>query len=469
MSLRTAWAVAAAVLLHASRAAAGPVELLDRLLVAPGDPRTLVLTYRNGGGGLLVSHDGGKHFRFRCNTAIDGDFRREASASLVRADGSILLGVFDGLWRGDRDACGFSRDAAFEGQWVNDFAVDPRDPTRAFAITSAGGKPNGTFRNDGTSAAWTAVGPQEDILINRVLVAAHGVSGLRIYQSAVRGVYELAAADGGIADTLPRYVIRYSDDLGERWTEHPFGRTDGTLRLLAVDPTSVERIVVAVLRDQLDGVVSKPDDVLWSAAAGAPGSFEKLGEVTELGDLDFAPNGRIFYGDRDQTTPGLYAVAKLGAAPKRIDDQSKVQCVRYDAQTDTLYVCHDRNLGTVDPTTGEFFELFDLAETESWIDCQGEPDPAPRCEAQLLAAFCGVTHYPMTPICEDYQVPGVDFSAADGGVAASAGGADAGSKSKAPNAGSCAVSLRAQVAPSRLAVSFLLVLAWAAAIRRRRR
>jgi uncharacterized protein (TIGR03382 family) len=262
-------------------------------------------------------------------------------------------------------------------------------------------------------------------------VVSTGAKTVRFYESAVRGTYTVAAADGGMGDELPKYVIRYSDDLGKTWTEHEFGMTDGAVRLLAVDPTDGNRIVVGVLRDQTNAEgVSLPDDILYSDTAGKPGSFETIGQVTELGGASFAPDGRFFYGDREQTTPALYAVKKLGDAPKKLQSKDKIQCVNYDAPSDTLYVCKDRELCTADPSTGALTMLFDVTKEDAFVSCDGETAVFDRCQQQLASGWCGITHYPTTPICADYHIPGWDSGVPGGdagvGSGGSAGGGDKG-------------------------------------------
>jgi hypothetical protein len=430
MRLRTlTWLLA--TLWISGTAHAAPVELLDAIDIVPGKPDSLLLRYRWGNGGMFLSDDGGKSFSMICNGFVDGSLRREASAAITRSDGSILLGTFDGMWRGTADGCTWASVPMFAGKWVNDFVYDPRDPDRVYTITSSGGQQNGVYVNELGSDEWKPVGGQDEVLINRLHVVKLGKDGLRIYQSIVRGEILMLDADGGIADRAPNYIVRYSDDLGETWTEHEFGKTDATVRLLAVDPTDPERIVVGLLRDPLSGEAAL-DELLWSDAAGEPDSFTKLGEVETLGGLSFAPDGRLFYGDHDQDSPALYAVAKLGDAPKTLSTDFKVGCVRYDTMTDSLYVCQDTVLGKVDPNTGAFSEVYDIKQADQFAKCGAEGELRATCKSVLLVNFCNITHYYCAPLCADYEVRDLDgqrsteskLCGADGGVPT--GAADSG-------------------------------------------
>jgi hypothetical protein len=469
---RTVVCAALLLALGASPASAGPVEALNGVFINPKNPKSLALRYLNGGGGMLLSDDGGKSFRLLCNTGVDPQVGRDASAMMMRADGSLLLGVFDGLWAGDDNACGWAKVPAFEGQWVDDFTLDPFDPSITYAITSAGGKQNGIYENDGKSAAWTALGTQDAILIGRLHVVALGSGKRRIYESAVRGTYDSVDPTTGQMISDPKYVIRISDDGGKTWTEHEFGHTDGSLRLLAVDPQNPDRIVVTVQRgDSTAPDDMAPDDLLWSATQGSAGSFKLIGQVTQIGGASFAPDGRLFYGDINQSTPALYALGRLGDKPKQLSYPHKAGCVTYDAQTSQLYVCQDRLFGTVDPSTGAFKQLYDLTKASSFVECKGQAPTADRCQEQLIMAFCGITHFPDAPVCAGYglvtDAGSGGASTRDAAVSSNDAGAVKPATSKSGGGGCTTIALGGRRAP--WAVMALTCCVALAALRTRRR
>ncbi len=440
------YALAFTLVLHSS-ASAGPVESLQALAINPVDPSTLGLVYKDGGGGLFVSEDAGKSFRLLCNSAIDPSIMRAASALFVRSDGSLLMGLFDGLWQGGKGACGFAKSQSFDQLWLDDFAVDPYDPNRVYTITSTGGVQNGVYANDVTSNAWTKVGAQDAILLNRLHVVATGAGKRRIYESAVRGTIDTTDPVSGQTSSLPRYVVRVSNDDGQSWTEHDFGRTDGSMRLIGVDPQHPDHIVAAVLRD----ADQEQDDLSWSDSQGSAGSFRPLGQVMQLGGATFTPDGRFFYGDHDSANQALYAVAKLGDAPKQLSTKYQVSCLQYEPKNQLLYLCQDRLFGTADPESGEFKLLFDITKTEHFVQCPGAASTENLCQAQLLSAFCGITHYPDAPVCAGYNL------LADAGTTGSAGasaanGGDAGTPkatptSSAKHSGGCSLA-QARGAPT---------------------
>ena len=44
---------------------------------------------------------------------------------------------------------------------------------------------------------------------------------------------------------------------------------------------------------------------------------------------------------------------------------------------------------------------------EHWNECPNKNAAALHtvCEAQLIAGYCGVTHYPLAPVCDGYDIP----------------------------------------------------------------
>lgn len=86
---------------------AGRVELLDGLSISPTDPDNLVVTYTYGGGGLFVSEDGGATLKWLCAAGASLPSSNATLLSYTSGDGSIYVGSYNGLWRGDKSGCGF--------------------------------------------------------------------------------------------------------------------------------------------------------------------------------------------------------------------------------------------------------------------------------------------------------------------------------------------------------------------------
>jgi hypothetical protein len=117
-------------------ARAGPVEVLVQALLHPAQPDAIALRYENGGGGLLISRDGGVSFELLCSAALGLD-RERPSTSMLNIDGQLMVSTFRGLRRSEHDACGFRSESAFDGLWVTDLALDPRDPAVMYAVPVA--------------------------------------------------------------------------------------------------------------------------------------------------------------------------------------------------------------------------------------------------------------------------------------------------------------------------------------------
>lgn len=420
-----------------ARVAAGPVEEVVQLAVHPSDANVMTLRYQFGGDGLVFSRDGGASWQTLCTSALEASGLERPPSRLgsivFGADGKLYMGVFGALLESDPSGCTWSTVAPFDGKWVSDVTRLWSDPSVLFAVTSSGGESemNGVYRKVG-AAGWEALGAQEAILLSRLHAVELAGGGLRLYESAVRGTHcagDLCGTDEtccngpagasascmasatpcalGVAPAAPNYLIRVSDDLGETWIEHTFGETDGTLRLEAVDPTDPDRIVVVVEREGAvaGGMGEEPDTIYVSSNAGA--SFTEWTTVRSFGGLAFAPDGRVWFGDRgDPANPnaqrGLSYAASLDDAPTLLNGDNPVSCVHYLSESDRVFACRRFDAAFADPTTGAYTPTFDFRTTEAMLDCP-EKDLCALCERQLVTAWCGITHFPEAPICCCYS------------------------------------------------------------------
>ncbi|HKU40801.1 MAG TPA: hypothetical protein VJR89_21720, partial [Polyangiales bacterium] len=247
--------VFAVVLFWARPVWAGPPELF-RSVVDARDADSLVVYYEFGAGGFYFSRDAGQRFELLCTSAIDPKISDgQVWAMRERPDGRLLLGLFDRLLISDANKCSWSEVPEFAGRWVSDIVRDPEDAAASYAVTSSGAGDNGLYRNDGKSETWTRIGEATPDFLTRLHVVKTA-SGVRMYASAAQPAQS--------AGQRPRYYLRVSDDRGKTWTNHEFGETDGSMRLLAVDPTDPDRIVAVVQRPE----TRKPDDVLVSTKRG---------------------------------------------------------------------------------------------------------------------------------------------------------------------------------------------------------
>jgi hypothetical protein len=316
------------------------------------------------------------------------------------------MGVFTGMWHDDGHSCAWKNEPKVDGLWIASLALDPADPNVAYAATSSGGKLNGLVRR-ATNGVWSDLGTKEDLLITDLFVTPlardAGGSGRRFYVGAVKG--EIVPTDGGPARS--NYVLRFTDDDGATWTEHAYGGAEGMLRLQGVDPTNPDRIVISIERPGDTGTLDMTtDSVLVSDDRGA--SFKPYLTVTEIGGVAFAPDGRVWIGDAgnsfDVTQPdGLWFAQTLDVPATKLSKADyPVQCLGYQAATNTLYACQRWTFGPVDPSDGTFATSLAVRRVSSFVDCAGV-DMATTCETQLCNAYCGFGHFAEAPLCCAYD------------------------------------------------------------------
>jgi MYXO-CTERM domain-containing protein len=115
--------------------------------------------------------------------------------------------------------------------------------------------------------------------------------------------------------------------------------------------------------------------------------------------------------------------------------------VRFDPLRERLYVCEKFGFGFYDEPKDTFVQLFDITQTEAFVECGEGLDPVAACEEQMFAGYCGPTHYPGAPICwQNYpdRVPQpTGGMGGSGGAGGSGGGSGGGTEdaSVAPDAG----------------------------------
>jgi hypothetical protein len=434
--------LALSVCLLTSKVHAGPVELFTGVSVDPKMPNSLALKYIYGGGGLFMSTDAGMNFQMLCYSAIDPSVERDVSTVYISGNESIYIGVFDGLWRGDKSGCNWQSIADLKGKWVSDIAGDPTDPAVTYAVTSNGTGLNSVYMNDGKSDIWTVFGSQSELFLNTLHVVKTS-AGKRFYETAVKTTTTMDPTTGMAVDDI-HYTVRVSDDNAKTWTESDFGPPDqygpkdplAEVRVLAVDPNNPDHILAAVTRDM------DVDDLVYSASQGK--AWMPLGKVTTLQAAVFKPDGSLVYGDDSQDSPGLFVIDKIGDNPRQISKDWKVGCLQYDATHTRMYACKDWQFGTADLTTGAFSLMLDMRKADKFVECPGKPPAADTCKTQLLAAYCGISHYPEAPLCCGYPRPGYDpvgcggASGASGAAAGGMSGGAAGMSSAAGGAGMAA-------------------------------
>jgi hypothetical protein len=440
LSIRSVFSSTAVLSFLCSNVAlAGPVERMAEVAVHPSNPDIMVLSYVNGGTGLLFTADGGHEFRLLCSAGI-ANSKPEGPVAITN-DGRVLLAEFDTLWQDSGGGCGWSGVPQVSGRWLTDFALHPSDPSRIFSVSANGGVRNGLVRRDAADQ-WVDVGSRDELGISRLRVTKMG-SGLRFYESALR-VPDLTADAGSVQ---PTYLIRVSDDEGQSWREHEVSfENGGAFRLEAVDPTNPDRIVAVVARE------NKPDNLLLSRDQGR--TFEPYLEVSDLGGFTMAPDGRVWIGEPASISSmtasrGLWFAANLDAKPTKVAEFG-VECLVYQPKNQSLLACQASSFGKVDTTSWEYTQYSHFASIKDFVSCS-DKSMAQVCEQQLCADYCAAMHFARAPLCCAYNTsscgrviammegagPEMCMSAADGGmpVAGKAGSPAAGSSAAAGGAG----------------------------------
>jgi hypothetical protein len=388
-----------------SPAQAGPVEQFVQVLWHDAKPERLALRYDNAGGGLLVSDDGGRTFALVCAAATGASDLR-GSTALMDGEGRLWLAAFDGVAHDDASACSWTRDPALAKIWVSDIVAHPTRPDVRYAISSAPEPmPNGVYRSEG-EGGFAPIGRLDDAFPTRLRIARRG-DGVRFYESAVHGTSMQATGNGPAL--VANYVIRYSDDDAEHWTEHLFPTKEGIVRLVAVDPTNAERIVISVSSTALTTLYVSSD-------SGA--TFEPYFDVAALGGFAITAEGRVYVGDAgDNTgarkTRGLWVAESLDEPARLLSDAYNVQCLGYRESDSTLFVCDRFKFGVADLETGAFSQRVSLTNVQQMVECS-DRDVRQMCRQQLLDGYCGTTHFPCAPVCDAYGVDLRDlYSAAE--------------------------------------------------------
>lgn len=382
----------------APAASAGPVEDYAQLLLNDAQPERVVLGYgygpRRSQGGLLISNDGGHSFALICNAALAPGL--SVTSALIAGDGAIVLAGFDGLQRGDGSGCGFQIDRALAGRWVTDLAADPRDPEVIFALASgAPSLPNGLFRSI-AGGPFAGLRTGDEAVLTRLRLVRRADGGVRLYVGAIGSSPPPDPATGNVPPA--KYLLRVSDDDGVGWREHVLDGAGGAVRLQAVDPSNADRVLIAIEHD------NGADQLMLSEDAGE--RFTPYLTLGSFGGLARFPDGRLFIGDGGDAAigrkGGLWQAASFGAAPELVTDAYPVRCLGRAADG-ALLGCQRLAFGAIDPSDGAFTPRFAFGQLEQLVSCPGS-DVRALCEAPLLAAYCGLSHFPCAPMCDDYRV-----------------------------------------------------------------
>jgi hypothetical protein len=385
---------AVSVLGTSTIALAGPVEILEGVSINPVDPTHMIVPFRFGGGGMFVSKDSGKTLNWLCSAGIATNAVNRNGRAFLSGEGSIYLGLFDGLIKGNADGCGFAPVPELDKKYIADLTADPIDPKRMYVITTNAMVENFVWVNDG-SGTFEPIGTGVTQFLDSIDVVKVG-EARRYY---VTGVVT------NVMTNEVKYSVRVSDDDATTWTDDvydmaAFGPEDkfAEFGIVAIHPQNPDHVVGRVWRKQA------VDTLVYSTEKGKAGSWKLLAEPTEADSVAYTPQGVLYFGDSDQKTKGVWVVEKTGDAPKLLNDTWKPTCLGWDESNKRLLGCGNFYLfGEVDTTSGELTSLLDLRCAEHMVECPDQESMVKVCEPQAQADFCHLSHWVIAPVCDQYD------------------------------------------------------------------
>lgn len=310
------WLVLGLLLLAPAPAAAhGREPFVGRIALDPGSG---ALVARATWG--LVLTDDGDDWRWVCAAAMGTLPTREDPPLVLASDGAIVVGNIAGIWRSQGGRCGFER--AYDAASVIDLDARPSAPDELYALVSDGVDHLERSEDGGRTWARIATRP-EGTVMERLRLAPSDPEV--VYLSGVR----LADA------STPRAVgVHRSSDGGRSFTgwEIPLLEGERNARLLAIDPTDPDRLLVHLTRRAVDG---RPERVLLSEDGGR--SFALVLEGLAVADAAFSADGaRAWVALR--ASEGLHR-SDDGGRTFTLAHEGDFPCVT--ASGDTLWVCVD--------------------------------------------------------------------------------------------------------------------------------
>jgi photosystem II stability/assembly factor-like uncharacterized protein len=238
----------------------GRYPLADQIVIDPANPSHIVARATFG---LLDSDDGGKSFRWICETAI-GYFGVEDPPIAVTASGSAIVASSKGLSVSADGGCSWIRNPGLDGTWFGvDVTVLPARPHEALALLSnfADGAYTVSIAktaNDG--ASWDEV------------VSSFGTSFLATTIEVAPSNPERVYVSGKILPGGAAAMLR-SDDGARTFTRFPLQLSGAySIFIGAVDPRDPDIVYLRTNADDVGRVlVSKDGALTWNEIWQAPG------------------------------------------------------------------------------------------------------------------------------------------------------------------------------------------------------
>ncbi|MDP9001727.1 MAG: hypothetical protein M3O46_16630, partial [Myxococcota bacterium] len=371
-----AFAVALAGVFTVSQANAnGRFPASNQLVVAPSDPKTLVLRTTFG---LLVSRNAGASWSWICESAVGYGGGAEDPAIGITASSAILAATQEGLAVSSDTGCGWT--FASTDKPVADVVVRRSASGSALAVSwdpllgfVDGGAAPRVFQTIDNGATWTPLGVPLDPQIEPETVDVAATDPRRVY---VGGRH--------LVQRIPQGALLVSMDDGQTWTEHvvaidPANELD--VFIAAVDPMNADRVYLRIL-NVYGGRLIVTDD-------GGKTSRTVLTTAVPMPGFALSPDGsRVYVG-------GAGGILMAHSSDLQFAKESSVPVQCLTATQSVLYACSSEttggfSLGASTDDGATFKPLLHFSDIRGPLTCNADSSAA-HC-ADEWPVFVGVTN-----------------------------------------------------------------------------
>jgi hypothetical protein len=355
-------AIAAACFVESAARANGRYPAANQLVLAPGDPRVLVLRTTFG---ILVSHDEGAHWDWVCEDAVgygEAGTGDEDPAIAVTQSLAILAGTQEGLAVSPDTGCSWAF-APNIGPWATDVALRRDQPGSALALARTvvatpidGGATvsPALFLTSDDGATWAPYGTALGEFFWPTTVDVAPSDHRRTY---LGGIHVTAG--------IPQAVLVASADDGMTWNEtpvpdfNPYAEIDALVG--GVDPVNPDRVYLRIQRAVGSRLLVSDDG----------GKTLRTVMTTDVPMPGFAisPDGsKVYLGGDD----GVH-VASASTLSFTTVSNIPVDCLA--ASASTLYACsldlHGFTLAASHDDGATFTPLLHLCDVRGPLACPG--------------------------------------------------------------------------------------------------
>lgn len=274
----------------------------------PGDPNTLFLRATFG---VLVSHDGGRRWRWICERALGYEGQWDPPIAVTR-DGRLWVGLEDGLVS-TRDGCDVEAAAELDGHTIKDLTTDTRGET-LWAISGAPGKTAHVWRRQ-PGGKFERRAAFEDTNLMTIEVAPS--SATRVYLS------------GQPYSTIRGQIFRSNDGGATFSSEKNALEAEGPFFIGAIDPRDPARILVRHLH-------ARGSDLLLSRDAGK--TFANVLSMTSA-MFGFAKSDGTYWAGSGLAEHGIFRSTDRGEHFENVAKHG-VLCL-HAASPDALFACEN--------------------------------------------------------------------------------------------------------------------------------